>query len=225
MYRLGHVSPNKTSQRDMALWLLTLALSGILAAKVMKSVQAPVIHPSIILQSSHLKFQLPSNGPTNPTNPTVKQMQDFIKDNMNMANNLVPLYASTYARANLLVQLQYAEKQISGNEDEIITHKKMSEIGSEVKCAAAEIFLLLINRGKYSNANADWSHDIDCMRKYDFLNVMSFRGKEIVSEVKKEKITNVNADVQLIQIFDMIRGVGFYLNLSKSMIDMIKYDF
>lgn len=125
-----------------------------------------------------------------------------------------------YARANLLVQLHHAQHRFTsfvksvhdGNVEQITIQNEMNAIGSEVKCAAAEIYVLLIDRPKYSDANADWSHDVDCMKRY---NLYVYSGDRKIEgyrdSITRQKFTN--ADKELYEMFDFNRDVGFFFSI------------
>lgn len=105
--------------------------------------------------------------------PSVIQMQNFVKDNMKVANILMPLYASTAAYAILLVELKSAEIKIpplakTHRRTDIVENlqAEVNKVGDTVKCATAAMYLLLINRNKYSNYNCDRRNELVCVQRY-----------------------------------------------------------
>lgn len=146
------------------------------------------------------------------------EIKNFIDDSIKMANSLVPLYASTYTRAYLIVKLEMARGQIStllesavdGYEDDrkyehtFYIKDEVMENAAEARCAAAEAFLLLLNEAKYANHDVNWLSSSGCIIKYklDANKMLSYR-----TSVNRKSFLKANED--LYRMIDVGREVGF----------------
>lgn len=143
-------------------------------------------------------------------------MQSSILDHIELANTLVSLYTSTYARANFLVQLQTQKTSLPSLADiykrkENNLQAKISEIEGAVKCAAADVFLLLISREKHTASNANGNNYLDCMGRYHDNKSTHRDSQQANVAAYKNAISNnkfKEANQLLIQIFDIDRQVS-----------------
>lgn len=81
---------------------------------------------------------------------------------------LIPMHSTPYVLAHLLVQLKHAEAEITKIEKMPVAEadQKLSVTGSSVRCATAEVFLLLINTSKYPADNDNWSAEHRCLSDF-----------------------------------------------------------